>query len=147
MRGREQEPRRKAGPPALWIFLTVQNYGRTPARIKRIAGILNLLPLDQSLPDDPEYITGQGFDEVIDAVLPPDLPIQPRLNITGQEFALVLQGTRTLYAHGFIEYLDVGGNCRRTAHCLVYVIQAGFSPTQTGFYPAFNVPRAYTECT
>jgi hypothetical protein len=131
----------------LWIFPTIRNYGKTPARLKRIVGILKLIPQDGQLPAIPEYIPGQGFDQQIDTVLPPGVPIQPRLGMSGDEFIQIRAGTLTLYVHGFIEYLDIGQTERRTAYCFAYVVQSGFSPAESGFYPCIEVPRDYIKCT
>jgi hypothetical protein len=131
----------------LWIFPTIKNYGKTPARIKRIVGIVKLISEDEQLPTVPEYIPGQGFDQRIDTVLPPGIPIQPRLVLSGDEFIKIRVGKLTLYIHGFIEYLDIGRTERRTAYCFAYLVQSGFSPAESGFYPCLEVPTAYTECT
>jgi hypothetical protein len=132
----------------LWIFPTIKNYGRTVARIKRVAGIVKLIPEGQNLPVVPEYILGQGFDDKIDIVLPPEVPIQPRLSVSGDEFLEVQKGKFSLFVHGFIEYFDgVSEKRRRSAYCFGYVIQGGYSPAKTGFYPYLSAARAYTECT
>ena len=132
----------------LWIFPTIKNYGKTVARVTRIAGILKLIPEGGTLPDVPEYVPGQGFDEQIDIVLPPQAPLQPRLAITGDEFAKVQEDKLSLFIHGFIEYFDgVSKDKRRSAYIFGYVIQKGYSPAETGFYPYLIAPRAYTECT
>jgi hypothetical protein len=131
----------------LWIFPTLKNYGKTPARIKRIAGVVKLIPPGQQLPAVPEYPTGQGFDERVDLVLPPEGQMQPRLGFSAQEFIEVQNGSQTLYVHGFVEYLDVHDIERRTAYCFSYVIQSGYSPAESAFYPFLAAPRAYTECT
>ncbi len=61
----------------LWIFPTIKNYGKTVARITRVTGIVKLIPEGEKLPIAPEYIPGQGFDQQIDMVLPPEVPMQP----------------------------------------------------------------------
>jgi hypothetical protein len=132
----------------LWIFPTIKNYGKTVARIKRVAGIVKLIPEGKGLPVVPEYIPGQGFDEQIDIVLPPEVPIQPRLSVGGDELIEVQNGKLSLFVHGFIEYFDgVSEKQRRSAYCFGYIIQGGYSPAETGFYPYLAAPRAYTECT
>lgn len=132
----------------LWIFPTIKNYGKTPARMKRVAGIIKLIPEGKTLPPVPEYIPGQGFDEKIDLVLPPEVPINPRLGLDGDEFAKVEKGELSLFVHGFIEYFDgVSETERRTAYCFSYVIQHGYSPAETGFYPYLAAPGQYTEST
>jgi hypothetical protein len=131
----------------LWLFPTLKNYGKTPARIKRVAGVVKLIPPGQQLPAVPDYPKGQGFDEVVDIVLPPQFPMSARLNVSGQEFIEVRDGRQTLYVHGFVEYLDVHEIKRCSAYCLVYVIQSGYSPAESGFYPFLNGSPAYTECT
>lgn len=132
----------------LWIFPTIQNKGKTPARIKRIAGILKLIPSGQQLPTVPEYILGQGFDQRIDVILPPDSPIRPRLGISGQEFIDIQNGELSLFVHGFVEYMDgVSQKARKTSYIFSYVVQSGFSPAEAGFYPYLDAPREYTECT
>lgn len=132
----------------LWIFPTIKNYGKAVARIKRVAGIVKLIPEGQSLPVVPEYSPGQGFDDQIDIVLPPEVPMRPRLSVSGDEFIKVQNGKVSLFVHGFIEYFDgVSGQMRRSAYCFGYVIQAGYSPAETGFYPYLGAPPAYTECT
>ena len=132
----------------LWIFPTIKNYGKTVARITRIVGIVKLVPEGQDLPVVPEYILGQGFDERIDTVLPPEVPIQPRLGVSGDEFISVREGKSSLFIHGFIEYFDgISEKKRRSAYCFGYVIQSGFSPATTGFYPYLRASREYTECT
>jgi len=131
----------------LWIFVTVKNYGRSPGRIRRIAGIVKLIPEGQNLPAIPEYVPGQGFDEKIDVVLPPGVTLQPRLRVSGDEWIKVQQGKFSLFIHGFVEYFDgVSERQRRSAYCFSYVIQAGYSPAETGFYPYFAAPPAYVEC-
>jgi hypothetical protein len=131
----------------LWVYPTLQNHGKTPARIKRIAGVVKLIPPGQQLPEMPEYPKGQGLDDVLDIVLPPEVPLQPRLGISGQEFIEVRNGKQSLYVHGFVEYLDVHQIQRRSAYCFNYVIQSGYSPAASGFYPFLKAPPAYTECT
>jgi hypothetical protein len=132
----------------LWIFPTIKNYGKTVARITRVAGIVKLIPEGKKLPVEPEYILGQGFDEQTDTVLPPDVPMQPRLAVSGDEFIQVQAGKLSLFVHGFIEYFDgVSEKQRRSAYCFGYVIQGGYSPAETGFYPYLAAPRGYTECT
>ena len=132
----------------LWIFPTIKNYGKTVARITRVAGIVKLISEGEKLPVVPEYILGQGFDEQIDTVLPPEVPMQPRLGVSGDELIQVQQGKLSLFVHGFIEYFDgVSEKQRRSAYCFGYVIQGGFSPAETGFYPYLAAPREYTECT
>ncbi|GAC1702247.1 MAG: hypothetical protein NVS9B4_07180 [Candidatus Acidiferrum sp.] len=132
----------------LWVFPTVKNYGKTIARITRIAGIVKLIPEGQDLPVVPEYTLGQGFDEQVDTVLPPQVPLQPRLAISGQEFISVREGKFSLFIHGFIEYFDgISEKKRRSAYCFGYVIRGGFSPAETGFYPYLRASREYTECT
>ena len=66
----------------LWIFPTIKNYGKTVARIKRVAGVIKLIPEGDKLPVVPEYPIGQGFDLRVDTVLPPEVPVQPRLAVT-----------------------------------------------------------------
>jgi hypothetical protein len=39
---------------------------------------VKLIPEGEKLPVVPEYTLGQGFDEQIDIVLPPEVPMQPR---------------------------------------------------------------------
>jgi hypothetical protein len=132
----------------LWIFPTIKNYGKTVARITRVAGIVKLIPEGEKLPVVPEYVLGQGFDERINIVLPPEVPIQPRLGVSGDEFIKVKDGKVSLFVHGFIEYFDgVSEKQRRSAYCFGYVIQGGFSPAETGFFPYLAAPLAYTECT
>jgi hypothetical protein len=132
----------------LWIFPTIRNYGRTVARIKRIVGIVKLIPEGQELPSVPEYTVGQGFDQGIDAVLPPQAPMQPRLGVSGDEWIEVRQGRRILFVHGFIEYFDgISDKQRKTAYCFAYAIQRGFSPAESGFYPYLAAPAVYTDCT
>ncbi len=136
----------------IWIFPTMRNYGKTPARITRVRGIVKLVPDGKQLPGVPEYTLGQGFDDQINLVLPPAVPMQPRLGLTGQEFIQVREQKVTLYVHGIVDYRDFSGKDRSSAYCYVYVIQGyviqgGFSPAKSGFYPAFNAPPAYTECT
>jgi hypothetical protein len=87
----------------LWIFPTIKNCGKTVARIKRIRGFVKLIPEGQDLPIVPEYILGQGFDEQVDIVLPPDVPVQARLGVSGDEFTKVREGKFSLFVHGFIE--------------------------------------------
>lgn len=132
----------------LWIFPRIKNHGKAVARIKRVAGIVKLIPEGEKLPVVPEYILGQGFNEQIDIVLPPEVPIQPRLGISGDEWIKVQRGRFSLFVHGFVEYFDgVSEQQRRSAYCFGYVIQGGFSPAESGFYPYLEAPRAYTECT
>jgi hypothetical protein len=131
----------------LWVFPTLKNFGKTPARLKRVAGVVKLILPGQQLPAVPEYPKGQGFDDVVDIVLPPQGTMEPRLGVSGGEFTTVRDGRATLYVHGFVEYLDVHDIKRRTAYCFAYVIQSGYSPAPTGFYPFLTGPPAYTECT
>jgi hypothetical protein len=132
----------------LWVFPTIKNYGKAVARITRVAGIVKLIPEGEKLPIVPEYIVGQGFDEKIDTVLPPEVPLQPRLAIGGDELIEVQKGKRALFVHGFIEYFDgMSKKKRRSAYCFGYTVQAGFSPAETGFYPYLTAPPEYTTCT
>ena len=132
----------------LWIRPTIKNYGKTPARIRQIAARAQLVPDGQSLPPIPEYPIGPGANLPVDVVLPPSVPIQPiMLPISGQEFIQVQQGDIFLYVHGFIEYLDFSGAKRHSGFCYFYSIQAGFSPSPTGFYVELTAPPAYIECT
>jgi len=132
----------------LWIFPTIKNYGKTVARIKRVAGVIKLIPEGEKLPVVPEYPIGQGFDLRVDTVLPPEVPVRPRLAVTGNEFIRVQNGELQLIVHGLVEYFDgVSENPRCSAYCFGYQIQSGFSPSETGFYSYLTAPPAYTECT
>lgn len=131
----------------LWIHPTIKNFGKTPARITRVRGIVKLIPEGGQLPAVPEYVLGQGFDEQVDLVMPPNSPMQPRLAVTGQEFIEVQEQKKVLYVHGSVDYRDLGGKERSSAYCYAYVIQGGYSPAKSGFYPTLNAPAAYTTCT
>ena len=55
---------------------------------------------------------------------------------------------RVLLGENRVLYFDgVSEQQRRSAYCFGYVVQGGFSPAETGFYPYLDAPRAYTECT
>jgi hypothetical protein len=43
--------------------------------------------------------------------------------------------------------LDFSGAKRHSGFCYFYSIQAGFSPSPTGFYVELTAPPAYIECT
>ncbi len=132
----------------LWISPTIKNHGRTTARIKRIAMRVELVPEGQVLPPVPSYPPGPSFDRTFEFVYPPEMPIQPiPLPVSNDELARVIARDFTLYVHGVVEYLAFGRRLRRSGFCYLYWRQAGFSPVETGFYPDFNAPAAYTECT
>lgn len=132
----------------LYIAPAIKSFGKTPARVKRIVGRIQLMPEGEKLPPEPAYPSGQSSDLRIDAVLPPEVHIQPmRFPVSGQEFIQVQKGDLTLYAHGYIDYADVSGKLRHSGFCYVYCVQSGFSPYPTGFYADFSAPPAYTKCT
>jgi hypothetical protein len=132
----------------LWVSPTIQNQGKTPARIIRLIARVQLTPEGQALPPKPEYPPGQGFALSINTVLPPKVPIQlTPLAISGDEFIRVREGKLSLRIHGFVDYLDFVNTERHSGFCYIYWTQAGFSPVETGFYVDFTAPPAYTECT
>jgi hypothetical protein len=131
----------------LFLYPLIENRGKTVARLSRIRGIVKLVPEGENLPTAPEYPLGQGFDHEVDLILPPHVPIRPKLIISGQEFLDVQAHKKILYVHGSIEYRDIGGRERVSNYCYAYVIRRGFSPDVTGFYPVLNASAAYTECT
>ncbi|HEV2198302.1 MAG TPA: hypothetical protein VGR73_00665 [Bryobacteraceae bacterium] len=61
----------------LWIFPMIKNYGKTTAHITRVRGIVKLISEGEQLSALPEYVKGQGFDDQVNLVLPPNVPIQP----------------------------------------------------------------------
>ena len=130
----------------LWVFPSINNHGRTPARLTRVELTTRLMLEGEALPPTPDY-TGPGFDERVDLVLPQGVPVRPKTGISAQDFVLVRERNQRLYNYGFIEYLDLGKTQRRSAYCFIFVIQGGFSPHPTGFYPALDAPAAYTQCT
>jgi hypothetical protein len=132
----------------LYIAPAIKSFGKTPARIKRIVGRIQLMPEGEKLPAEPAYPSGQSSDLHVDTVLPPNAHLQPmRFPVSGEEFIRVTEGGLTLYAHGYIDYMDVNGKSRHSGFCYVYCVQGGFSPYPTGFYVDFSAPSAYTECT
>jgi hypothetical protein len=132
-----------------WIFPAIMNHGRSVARIKRVKGALALLPEGNTLPAVPEYPRGPSFDDRVDILLPPKTaPLQPHLPITAKEWQDVQDSKISLFVYGLVEYFDgVSKTQRLTSYCLSFVIKAGYSPAETGFYPYLKAPKAYTECT
>jgi hypothetical protein len=131
----------------LWISPTIKNYGKTPARIRKIVARAQLVPDGQALPPQPEYPIGQSAILSVDVVLPPNVPIQPTASpVSRQEFIQVQQGNIFLYVHGFVDYLDFSGTKRHSGFCYFYYVEVAFSPSPTGFYAELTAPPAYTEC-
>jgi len=122
----------------------IKNYGKTPAQITRVGISEEKVPAAGALQPEPKY----KYEQSVDIVLPPDQPIQPlRIMIAQTDFIDVRQGDPVLYVHGFVDYLDLGGQERKTRFCFVYNVPSGFTSSNRGFYISGNAPAAYTKCT
>jgi len=64
---------------------------------------------------------------------------------TQADASIRIQGKLVLFTGLLVVvgFLQVGA----IAYCFGYVIQSGYSPAETGFYPYLAAPPAYTECT
>ncbi len=122
----------------------IKNYGKTPAHITRVGISEDKVPATGKLQPEPQY----KYEQSVDIMLPPDLPIQPlRILIPQADFIDVRQGDPTLYVYGFIDYIDLGDKPRKSKFCFVYNVPSGFTSFKRGFYIPGNAPAAYTECT
>lgn len=128
----------------LWIWPTVRNVGRTPARITRLSARQHQVPSADGLPLVPQYQN----DKAVDFILPPKMPVQTMMvGVAAADFIKIKRGDSFLYLYGFVDYLDAGNTTRQTRFCFRYNVPHGFDPLAEGFYPATTVPEAYTKCT
>jgi hypothetical protein len=138
----------------MWIKPTIQNYGRTPARLTKVVARYQTMPMSglppQALPAKPEYPADQTATiEGKDILLPPNIASQPiNVPVTPEQLTAARRGEVALYIHGFVSYLDtVGEKSHTTRFCYIYWAQSGFSPDPTGFAIAGNTPSAYIGAT
>jgi hypothetical protein len=129
----------------LWVMPIVQNYGKTPARVRKVWGKVQQFAAG-AVPAEPVYEAPNCSFEA-DIVLPPGIPIQPlRLGMSNVEYGAAIteirSGAVVLYMYGYIDYQDVANRLFQTRFCYVYQIQAGYNPMPSGFYmggpPAYN---------
>jgi hypothetical protein len=128
----------------LWLEPHIKNYGKTTATVERISIRQHQIPIKDTLPPEPEYLE----ETAVNFVLPPQVWARPwQLGIPTSDFYAIKQQTTSLYFYGFVDYRDLGKERRQTRFCFRYVVQSGFSPEATSFYPAMNMPEPYTRCT
>jgi hypothetical protein len=122
----------------------LRNFGKTPARITRVAVRSHQVPTPDSLPPEPEY----QRESAVNITLPPDVPLQPmNVLIPLANFTEIRQGNPVLYVYGFVDYLDLGDKERQSRFCFMYYVPSGFVSMERGFYMATAVPETYTRCT
>ena len=125
----------------------VINRGRTVGRV--ISGFIGKLdvPSDYEMPPEPDY-SGKMGNAKIDFVLAPNIAIQPmRISLSVWDFGKFRSAERKLYIYGFVKYLVMGEHERETRFCFEYYVPGGLTSQRRGFYPAIDVPPAYTRCT
>ena len=126
----------------LWLAPHIKNYGKTTARIEKISIRQHQIPTKDTLPPEPEYLE----ETTVNFVLPPQVWARPwQLGIPTSDFYAIRQETISLYFYGYVDYKDLGKEQRQTRFCFRYIVQSGFSPEPSGFYPALNVPEPYTR--
>jgi hypothetical protein len=128
----------------LHLIPHIRNFGKTEGRIRRISIRLHTVPTIDALPPEPEYLDETNRD----VILQPQVWVRPwDLSISMTDFAPIHQQSAFLYFYGYVNYADFGGHQRQTGFCFIYTISSPFSLDSPGFYPAANVPEAYTRCT
>lgn len=138
----------------IWIKPTVKNYGKTPARIRRIRVRLHKVAmsngLPETLPERPEYLSDRSAEiDGKDIVLPPNVSSQPvNIGITPEELASARRGEIGVYIYGLVDYSDTVSNRPHASRfCYFFWTQSGFSPDPDGFAIAGNTPSAYIGAT
>ena len=132
----------------LWVMPIVQNYGKTPARIRRVWGKVQQFAAG-AIPSEPIY-EAPTYSFEADIVLPPGISIQPlRLGISNVEYGSaipeMMSGTVVLCIYGYIDYEDIADRPFQTRFCYLYQYQAGYNPMPSGFY--MSGPPAYNRTT
>jgi type II secretory pathway pseudopilin PulG len=129
---------------ALFVMPTIKDYGRTPARIKKIWA--KKQQFTNPVPPEPDYEIADSV-ELDEIVLPPQVAIQPlRLSFSGSDFKQAREDSNlSLCIYGYVDYSDLANRPRQTRFCYIYQVQAGFNPLPSGFY--IGGPSAYNKAT
>lgn len=134
------------GPDDLGIDIrpTVQNYGKTQARIIKFAVRSHPVKQPDDLPPEPNY-TGEN---AADFILPPNKPLQPMsVMVPAQEFIAAKNMKSCLYIYGYLDYAIVGEKPKQTRFCLMYYPSVVSLPLPPGFYMGTQAPASYKKCT
>ena len=123
----------------IWVLPFFRNYGRTPARIKRIWAAFTQIGTFTAEPTYESPNTNTSYDLVV----PPDVAVQPiSLAMSTRELAAANEANVSVCIYGYVDYLDVADRQFKTKFCYVYRLQLGYNPLPSGFYmggpPAYN---------
>lgn len=140
-------------PEPLELFMYVCNFkniGRTPARIIQTGLALRKTKSLKDIPPEPGYEKGEIFSYNEILIVPRDSFANTTVSqITKQDYlALKPSGIGlAIYAYGFVNYLDVFGNCHETCFCHYYYIPGPLEPQIEGFRLLVDAPPAYNKAT
>jgi len=131
-----------------WFFI---NAGRTPARVLEIAARYRLIECLNRIPKEPEWKEKLPYCEKL--LLPDERilsfqPLEPS-HLTPEEITAIRTGERTLFAYGFVSYLDVFGDRHETRFCYLYFVPQGDMVTivRETWVPHIAAPAAYSKAT
>lgn len=129
---------------------SITNTGRTPARILEIAARYRLIQSLERIPPVPEYEGDLEKIPLYEMLLIPQgrywsfQPLEPS-NLTPDQITAIRNGQRTLFAYGYVVYLDVFGDRHETRFCWYYCVPQGgmVSFIKEGWRPYLQAPAAY----
>jgi hypothetical protein len=136
----------KTALQVLRVAPIVTNHGSTIGRVLRTSITSRCIPNPPGkLPPEPDYAKPIEFD----FVLAPSKSIRPmKVVFPGSEMQDAVGGKVALYVYGFIDYLDLGNEVRKTRFCFVYYVPPYEGDIgEPGFYIASEIPATYNECT
>jgi hypothetical protein len=107
--------------PVTVLPYTIANYGRTPAWITGIDTIVRIIPVDDRLPDEPDYGDPLIRHTEENLALIPRQEKIGTLTMLTQSFVDINAGRKTLYVYGRVEYRCVfQGIEGETRFCYMY---------------------------
>ena len=131
-----------------WFFI---NTGRTPARVLETAARYRLVESLNRVSKEPEWKEKLPYYEKL--LIPNERilsfqPLEPS-HLTPEEITAIRKGERTLFAYGYVSYLDVFGDCHETRFCYVYFVPQGdqVSIVKATWTPHLAAPAAYSKAT
>jgi hypothetical protein len=144
-------------PPggAIAVFnWSITNTGRTPARLLEIAARYRLIKSLNRISDVPEYNGDLEKIPLYENLLIPSerawsfQPLEPSV-LSPDEITAIKKGDRTLFAYGYVNYLDVFGDRHETGFCYCYLVPQGgmVSFAKEGWRPYLQAPPAYKKAT
>ena len=132
---------------------SIKNVGRTPARILETDAVAWRVADMQGIPKQPRYegdrpVSLSGLLLVPGDSVPIYWLIEPVGDpLTVEQVAQIKESKLTLFAYGFVKYLDIFDNpVHTTRFCHTYFYPRPGDAREEGFYAYLFAPASYTEC-